>query len=119
MRPLATGRARIDPGPLGALQAALVATGASVVGALVGIGLPALSFSVYNGSDRGGLPPVPLVVPWEVPALLILLPVVAALLSGLPLATRHPAPTSPWRTISPGEAASQRDTATLADLCGG
>lgn len=41
---------------LASLQAALLVGPVSVLGALAGIGLPALSFSVYNRSARGDLP---------------------------------------------------------------
>jgi hypothetical protein len=58
-----------------------VLTGSSsVLAALMGVGLPALAFQVYNG---GSTPPdIPLVVPAEVPALLVGLSVVAAALIG-------------------------------------
>jgi len=49
----------------------------SVLAAAVGIGLPAISFAAY-GSGRGELPPIPLVVPWEVTVGLVALPLLAA-----------------------------------------
>ena len=60
-----------------AIQAGLMAGSASVLAAAVGIGLPAISFAAY-GSGRGELPPIPLVVPWEVTVGLVALPLLAA-----------------------------------------
>lgn len=62
---------------LAAIQAGLMAGSASVLAAAVGIGLPAISFAAY-GSGRGELPPIPLVVPWEVTVGLVALPLLAA-----------------------------------------
>lgn len=75
---------------LGAIQALVLSGAASVLAAIVGIGLPALAFSVYDRSARGGLPPIPLVVPWEVPVGLVALPLASALLAAAVVATRRP-----------------------------
>jgi hypothetical protein len=59
-----------------------VLTGSSsVLAAAIGVGLPALAFRLYNGGST--LPDIPLVVPAEVPALLVGLPLVAAALTAL------------------------------------
>lgn len=75
---------------LGAIQALVLSGAASVLAAIVGIGLPALAFSVYNGSARGDLPPIPLVVPWEVAVGLVALPLASALLAAAVVAARRP-----------------------------
>lgn len=74
---------------LGAVQALILAGSASLVAAAVGIGLTALSFTVYNAHGRGDLPPIPLVVPTEVIVGLVLLPLVAAGLTALAVALRR------------------------------
>lgn len=75
---------------LGAGQALVLAGSASAVGALAGIGLPAVGFRVYE-SKGYDLPPIPLVVPIEVAAVLVALPLVAAAATALVVALR-PAP---------------------------
>lgn len=70
-------------------QAGLLATGTTLVAAIAGIGLPALAFRTYNqGNDRGALPIIPLVVPWEVPVGLLVLTAAAVASAGLIVATR-------------------------------
>ena len=78
-------RAQGAPGALrsavGAIQAAVLAGSSCVLAGLVGVGLPALAFRLYNGGSD--LPDIPLVVPAAVPALLAGLPLAAALLAAL------------------------------------
>ena len=76
------GAPRVLRSTIGAIQAAVLAGSSSLLAAAVGVGLPALAFRVYNG--HADLPDVPLVVPAEVAALLVLLPVVAAAVTALP-----------------------------------
>ena len=84
------GAERSTRARLSAVQAGLLAGSSSALAALAGIGLPALAFSTYNGSGRGSLPPIPLVVPWEVPALLVALPLASAVLAGAVVWLRRP-----------------------------
>lgn len=74
---------------IGGLQAAVLSGSAAAFAALAGIGLPALSFAVYNGTARGELPMIPLMVPAEVLAGLVLLPLVAGGLATGLVAIRH------------------------------
>lgn len=76
------GAPRVLRSTIGAIQAGVLAGSSSLLAAAVGVGLPALAFRVYNG--HADLPDVPLVVPAEVAALLVLLPVVAAAVTALP-----------------------------------
>jgi hypothetical protein len=72
---------------VGAIQAAVLAGSSSLLAAAVGVALPALAFRVYGG--HADLPAIPLVVPVEVVALLVGLPVVAAALTGVAGLTGH------------------------------
>jgi hypothetical protein len=77
-------RARAPPGPpVGPRRHPGGGADGLVVGARGrdGVGLPALAFRIYNGGSS--LPDIPLVVPAEVPALLVGLPVMAAELTAL------------------------------------
>ncbi|MDQ6696195.1 MAG: hypothetical protein M3Z46_01890 [Actinomycetota bacterium] len=62
---------------LGAAQAGLLAIIASGVGTALGLAAPAYAFWLYNGHERGTLPPIPFVLPVE--AVLVLLVAVPAL----------------------------------------
>ncbi|MGH9235090.1 MAG: hypothetical protein ACRD0R_17325 [Acidimicrobiales bacterium] len=77
----AQGAPRALRSAIGAIQAAVLTGSSSVLAAVMGVGLPALAFQVYNGGST--LPDIPLVVPAEVPALLVGLPVAAAALTAL------------------------------------
>ncbi|HEX6417437.1 MAG TPA: hypothetical protein VFZ77_03045, partial [Acidimicrobiales bacterium] len=81
------GAPRVLCSTIGAIQAGVLAGASSLLAAAVGVGLPALAFRVYN--RHADLPDVPLVVPAEVAALLVLLPVVAAAVTAL-LGLGHP-----------------------------
>ena len=77
---------------------------ASVVAMIVGVGAVGAGIAIYNGSSRWGalgfqdqrpLPPIPFTVPWPVVAVLVLLPLVAAIVSVAVTATaRRPDPRS-------------------------
>lgn len=72
---------------VGALQGAVLAGSAAILAAMVGIGMPAAAFRLHNaGSD---LPDIPLVVPGEVAAQLVVLPLLAAGLTALFTLRRH------------------------------
>lgn len=77
----AQGAPRALRSAIGAIQAAVLTGSSSVLAAAIGVGLPALAFRLYNGAST--LPDIPLVVPAEVPALLVGLPLVAAALTAL------------------------------------
>ncbi len=66
------------------LQGAVVGASASLVAGLFGIGMPAAAFAIYGrGTD---LPPIPLVVPGSVVALLVAIPLVSATLAAVGVA---------------------------------
>jgi len=72
---------------VGALQAAVLAGSAAILAAMVGIGMPAAAFRLHNaGSEQ---PDIPLVVPGEVAAQLVVLPLLAAGLTALFTLRRH------------------------------
>ncbi len=73
-----------------AIQGLLLGGSASVVAASLGIGVPALTFAVYNSS--ADLPPIPLVVPAEVLVVLVALPVLAAAASAMVMMARRSDP---------------------------
>jgi hypothetical protein len=72
-----------------AIQAAAVSVPAAVFAAVLGIGVPALAFGIYNRSTD--LPEIPLVVPGLVWGVVAAIPVLAVLLSAAIPAARRPA----------------------------
>lgn len=73
----------------GVVQTTTVALAGTALGALVGLGVPALAFGLYNGRERDARTlDIPYVVPPGLVVLLVALPVVTALLAGAVVAMR-------------------------------
>jgi len=74
-----------------AVQAAVLTGTAATLAAVLGVGLPAVGFALYNSRPRAATTlDIPLVVPWELGAVLVALPVVAAALAALATVARRP-----------------------------